>query len=109
MDPVTQLTQLRQDLEDQTGVSVASLQVSTACVLYDVSKYLGLSRDQAEQVLGDEAYAMITQGHILHENGQTCPFGGRCSLTECCMEDCERFGDRWKVLFGKNGREDGDG
>jgi hypothetical protein len=108
MDPVTQLTQLRQYLEEQTGSSISNLHVSTACVLYDVSKYLGLERDETKEVLGDEAYAMITQGHILHTNGQPCPFGARCSLTECLMEACERFGDRWAFVEAFNCKRDGD-
>lgn len=109
MDPIEQLIELRKSFEHETGRSVADLEINMACVLYDVAKFLQLSRDQTRELLGTDAYSMITEGRILHVNGQRCPFGAQCSLTECLMEDCPRFGERFVTAFGCDHQEAADG
>jgi len=104
MDTVTQLTQLRQDLEQQTGANVADLQINTACVLYDVAKKLGMSEQQVRKVVGSKAFDMIVIGVP-----PACPFGYReCRRVGCLGADCNQFGDRWAFIQAFNCEEAGD-
>jgi hypothetical protein len=94
MNTVAQLTQLRQDLEQQTGLWVADLQINTACVFYDVAEALGMSEQQVRRVVGPTAFDMIVIGVP-----PACPFGDReCRRVECLGADCNKFGDRWAFV-----------
>jgi hypothetical protein len=108
VDPriVDQLVKLREEFEDGTGEDISFLYINSACLLYDVAKFLGLSKDATALIVGIRAYGRITKGKVLHPKRQTCPFAADCSLTECLMEDCPRFGDRWELISG-NGRNGG--
>ena len=105
--PAAELQCLRFDLESGTGEHLADMEINAACLLYDVARYIGLSRGEIRDVLGSTSYDRIVQGKILHLQHQPCPFGATCSLVECLMDDCPRFGDRWQLVTRGNGRDPG--
>ncbi|MEM7134622.1 MAG: hypothetical protein AAF702_50635 [Chloroflexota bacterium] len=57
------LQQLRVDLQESAGLDFPVACLSELLILYDVCKYLELSIFQAQEILGAQGYACVTE-HI---------------------------------------------